>query len=394
VGILICPITFATHSDSIRDHLAENDMPPRLAIFHDNLAQMGGAERVTEALHKAFPEAALYTTLSVAERLSPYLQAAHIHTTWMQRLPWKARFFRHYFLLYPFAVESVDLRAYDVIITSCFGFAKGVRRREDALQVCYCHTPMRWVWRASDYFAKENVGVLKSLFLSLALKPLRSWEFRAARRPDFYIANSHVVARRLKDAFGIDSVVIPPPIETARFHASDTIENYFLILSRLVPYKRLDLAIQAATRLALPLKVVGSGPDLVRLRSLAGPTVEFLGRLPDDDVNRLVSRCQALIFPGEEDFGMAPLEVNAAGRPVIAFHGGGAVETIREGVNGMFFYEPTVDSLVDVVRRFQRAHWDVPAIQKHARSYDIAVFQQRIRNFIEKALEMRQAIPA
>lgn len=355
---------------------------------------MGGAERVTEALHKAFPGAALYTTLSVPERLSPYLQKADVHTTWMQWLPWKARFFRHYFLFYPFAVESADLSAYDVIITSCFGFAKGVRRREDALQICYCHTPMRWVWRASDYFAKEKIGVLKQLFLSLALKPLRWWEFRAARRPDFYIANSRVVAQRLKDAFGVESVVIPPPIETTRFYASEIIENYFLILSRLVPYKRLDLAIQAATRLAVPLKVVGSGPDLERLRSLAGPTVEFLGRLPDEAVNRLVSRCQALIFPGEEDFGMAPLEVNAAGRPVIAFYGGGAMETIQEGINGMFFHEPTVDSLVETIRRFQLAHWDVAAIQKHARSYDVAVFQQRIRDFIETAMGTRQDIPA
>jgi hypothetical protein len=150
-------------------------MPPRIAVFHDNLAQMGGAERVTEALHKAFPGAALYTTLSVPERLSPYLRAAGARTTWMQWLPRKAELFRHYFFLYPFAVESVDLSAYDVVITSCFGFAKGVHRRNGALQVCYCHTPMRWVWRTSDYFAKEKIGLLKELLLGLALKPLRRW---------------------------------------------------------------------------------------------------------------------------------------------------------------------------------------------------------------------------
>lgn len=369
-------------------------MPPRIAIFHDNLAQMGGAERVTEALHKAFPGATLYSTLSVPERLSSYLRAADIHTTWMQWLPRKAQFFRHYFFLYPFAVEWVDLSAYDVVITSCFGFAKGIRCREDALQVCYCHTPMRWVWRASDYFAKENIGVIRKLLLGLALKPLRRWELRAAKRPDYYIANSQVVAQRLRDAFGVESVVISPPIETARFEASETIENYFLVLSRLVPYKRLDLAIQAATRLAVPLKVVGSGPDLKRLRGLAGPSVEFLGRQPDEAVSRLVSRCQALIFPGEEDFGMAPLEVNAAGRPVIAFYGGGAVETIREGVNGMFFLEPTVDSLIEAMCRFRLARWNVAAIQKQARSYDIAAFQQRICEFVERAIDMRQRIPA
>lgn len=369
-------------------------MHPRIAVFHDNFAQMGGAERVSEALHKAFPGAALYTTLSVPQRLSFYLQNADVRTTWMQRLPRKAQLFRHYFLLYPFAVESADLSAYDVVITSCFGFAKGVRKREGALQVCYCHTPMRWVWRTSDYFAKEEIGILKKLLLGFALKPLRWWEIRASRRPDLYIANSKVVAQRLKDAFGVESVVIPPPIETARFHASESVEDYFLVLSRLVPYKRLDLAIQAATRLSVPLKVVGSGPDQERLRAMAGPTVEFLGRQPDEAVSQLVSRCQALLFPGEEDFGMAPLEVNAAGRPVIAFYGGGAVETITEGVNGMFFHEPTVDSMMETMSRFRLAHWDVAAIQRHARSYDIVAFQQRIREFVEQAVETRHGIPA
>jgi glycosyltransferase involved in cell wall biosynthesis len=367
-------------------------MPPRIAVFHDNLAQMGGAERVTEALHKAFPGAALYTTLSVPERLSPYLRAAGARTTWMQWLPRKAELFRHYFFLYPFAVESVDLSAYDVVITSCFGFAKGVHRRNGALQVCYCHTPMRWVWRTSDYFAKEKIGLLKELLLGLALKPLRWWEIRAAKRPDLYIANSQIVAQRLRDAFGVESVVIPPPIETDRFYASESTDDYFLILSRLVPYKRLDLAVQAATRLSISLKVIGSGPDLERLRAMAGPTVEFLGRQSDEAVSQLVSRCQALIFPGEEDFGMAPLEVNAAGRPVVAFYGGGAVETIVEGINGIFFREPTVDSLVDAMHRFRLARWDVAAIQGHARTYDIAAFQQRIREFVETALEMRSGI--
>lgn len=377
---------------SDRENDSESWMAPRVAVFHDNLAQMGGAERVTEALHKAFPGADLYTTLAVPERLSPYLRGAAARTTWMQWLPRKADFFRHYFLLYPFAVELVDLSAYDVVITSCFGFAKGIHTREDALQVCYCHTPMRWVWRSSDYFAKEKIGLLKKLLLGVALKPLRWWEIRAAKRPDFYIANSQIVAQRLRDAFGVESVVIPPPIETERFYASASTENYFLILSRLVPYKRLDLAVQAATRLSLTLKVIGSGPDLERLRAMAGPTVEFLGRQSDESVNHLVSRCQALIFPGEEDFGMAPLEVNAAGRPVIAFYGGGAVETVVEGINGIFFREPTVDSLMDAVRRFRLESWDVAAIQNHARAYDIAAFQQRIREFVDNALEMRRGI--
>jgi len=357
----------------------------RIALFHDNLAQMGGAERVTEVLHKTLPEADLYTTLSVPERLSPHLRAAGARTTWMQWLPQKAKLFRHYFLLYPIAVEMVNLSAYDVIITSCFGFAKGVRRGNNAIHICYFHTPMRWVWRSSDYFAQEKIGSIKKLFLSFALRPLRRWEIKAAKRPDFYIANSQAVAQRLKDVFGIESAIIPPPIETTRFKISDTVEDYFLILSRLVPYKRLDLAVRAATELSLPLKVIGSGPDLKRLQSMAGPTVEFLGRQTDESVNRLVSRCQALIFPGEEDFGMAPLEVNAAGRPVIAFYGGGATETIVEGANGIFFREPSVASLIDAIKRFKTLEWNTFAIQAHARSYDTSAFQQRIREFLANA---------
>ncbi len=362
----------------------------RTALFHDNFAQMGGAERVTEVLHHTLPGADLFTTLSVPERLSAHLQATPIRTTWMQRLPAKAKFFRHYFLFYPLAVEAVDLRGYDLVVTSCFGFAKGVRRDRNAVHVCYCHTPMRWVWRADDYFAKEKVGLLKKIFLNLALRPLRWWEVRAAKRPDLYIANSQVVQQRLRDAFGIDSVVIPPPIETSRFHLDPSApDDYFLVLSRLVPYKRIDLAVRAATELALPLKVIGSGPDLDRLKSLAGPTVQFLGRQSDAEVNQLVSRCQALLFPGEEDFGMAPLEINSAGRPVIAFHGGGATETIVEGLNGLFFHEPTVASLVEAIRTFQTRTWDPEAIQRHARGYDTVVFQQRIRDFLDHATNGR-----
>lgn len=367
----------------------------RIALFHDNLAQMGGAERVTEVLHATLPGADLFSTLAVTERLSPNLQAAKARTTWMQWLPKKAKLFRHYFLLYPIAVEMVDLDAYDLVVTSCFGFAKGVKRGRNAVHVCYCHTPMRWVWRAEDYFAQEKVGVLKKLFLGSALKPLKSWEMRAARQPDYFIANSRVVQQRLRDAFGIESVVIPPPIETTRFHASAETDDYFLILSRLVPYKRLDLAVRAATELGLPLKVIGGGPDLERLRGMAGSTVEFLGRQSDDAVTELVSRCRALVFPGEEDFGMAPLEVNAAGRPVIAFFGGGAMETVQEGVTGTFFREPTVASLKEAMERFAGMAWDSDVIQAHARGYDTVQFQRRVRAFLAEVTNDRlPALPA
>jgi glycosyltransferase involved in cell wall biosynthesis len=344
---------------------------------------MGGAERVTEEIHRALPSSTLGTTLTARERLSQYLQAQPIKTTWMQWLPAKAKLFRWYFLLYPFAVEGFDTRQYDLIVTSCFGYAKGIKRSRGALHICYCHTPMRWVWRTSDYLARENMSPLKRRLLLLALKPLRAWEMKAAKRPDFYIANSRAVAKRLKDSFGIDSTVIAPPIETQRFYVSQEVDDYYLVLSRLVPYKRIDLAVRACNTAGRKLKIIGSGPDMERLREIAGDTVEFLGRQSDEAVATLISRCRALLFPGEEDFGMTPLEANAAGRPVIAFAGGGALETIVPGLNGIFFDEPTVDSLVLAMERFEAMDWKPDAIRAHAETYDATVFHDKIHAFID-----------
>jgi glycosyltransferase involved in cell wall biosynthesis len=350
----------------------------RTAIFHDNFAQMGGAERVAEALHRMLPAADLFSTLYAPERLTDYIRAQGMRTTWMQYLPAKAKLFRYYFLLYPFAVEGVDLTPYRLVITSCFGYAKGVRRRADAVHICYCHTPMRWVWRTSDYLEREGFSPWKRNILTLLLKPLKSWEMRAARRPDVYLANSKVVAKRLYDAFGVAAEVVPPPIDTARFAIAESVDDYYLVLSRLTPYKRIDLAVQACTRLNRRLVVVGAGPDRARLESLAGPSVTFLGRQPDAAVDGYVGRCRALLFPGEEDFGMVPLEINSAGRPVIAFAAGGAVETVIDGETGVFFEQATVDSLAEAIERFERMEWNPQRIRAHAQTYDTSVFEARI----------------
>jgi len=361
--------------------ILDSDNGMRLAIVHDNFAQMGGAERVTEAFHRTLPEADLISTLMVQDRLTPHLKKQKIRTTWMQYLPWKARLFRHYFLLYPFAVEGINLEPYDLVITSCFGYAKGVRRRKGAVHICYCHNPMRWVWRTEDYVSREGMSPLKRMALRLLLKPLKAWEMRAAKQPDVYIANSTVVAERLKSAFGIDSEVIPPPIDTARFRPREGEPlqpgEFYLVLSRLATYKRTELAVEACTRLGRKLVVIGDGPDRKRLEAMAGPTVTFMGRLPDPAVEDHVRRCTALLFPGEEDFGMAPLEINAAGKPVIAFRGGGATETVREGINGIFFDEPKGDSLADAIVHFEGIEWNASVIREHAESFSLETFQQR-----------------
>jgi glycosyltransferase involved in cell wall biosynthesis len=260
--------------------------------------------------------------------------------------------------------------------------------------VCYSHTPMRWVWRTEDYLARENHRGLKQLLLRWPLKWLKAWELRAAMRPDLYIANSTIVADRLWRAFGVRAAVIPPPIETARFApASGTDgpppEDFYLAISRLVPYKRLDLAVEACTKTGRRLIVIGDGPDRPRLQELAGPTVTFLGRVPDEVVVSHARRCRALLFPGEEDFGITPLEVNAAGRPVVAFNGGGATETIIEGLNGTFFHESSVQALVPALGRCEATTWDSKLIRQHARKYDVHVFRNRILAFLRDAIAKR-----
>jgi glycosyltransferase involved in cell wall biosynthesis len=359
---------------------------PRVALFHDFLVQMGGAERVTEALHRILPDADIHTTMTAPEKLSPQLREAQPKTSWMQMLPFKSKLFRHYFLLYPFAIESADLSAYDLVISSCFGFAKGVRKGRNALHVCYCHNPMRWVWNTTKYLEREGMPAWKKSLVRLALKPLRAWELHAAKRPDYYIANSRVVAQRLREAFGREATVIPPPVDTSRFNTCPYVDDYFLVLSRLAPYKRIDLAVQACTRLNRRLVIIGDGVDRKRLQSMAGPSVSFLGRVPDEVVAHYAKQCRALLFTGEEDFGIAALEVNAAGRPVVAYHGGGATETIIEGVNGLFFREQTVDSLADALVRFDQMEWDTEEIRRQAERYDTVVFSERVLDFLNHVM--------
>lgn len=353
-----------------------------IAVFHDNFAQMGGAERVAEALVSALPQATLHTTLAAHAKLVPALQQRRIQTTWMQRLPSPGRFYRHYFMLYPLAVEGADLREYDLVVSSCFGYAKGVHTRRDAVHVCYCYTPMRWVWRHDDYMTRERFGRAQQLAIEAAMPFLRWWDRRAARRPDFFLTSSRVVAERIERCYGRQAVVIPPPVDLGRFHVSDRAGDFYLILSRLVAYKRIDLAIEACNRLRRPLTIIGDGPDRARLEAMAGPTVTFLGRQPDAVVNDTVAACRALLFPGEEDFGIAPLEANAAGRPVVAWRGGGATETVIDGDTGVFFEQPTAASLADAINRLEGMRWSPRRLRAHAATYDRPVFVRRIRDFI------------
>ena len=357
----------------------------RIAVVHDYFTQLGGAEKVAEELYCLFPEAALFATVALPGCMPPRLRDVPVQTSWMQKLPRIQDYYRLYFFLYPFAVSSLDLSDYDLVVSSSSGYAKGVRTSPHAIHVCYCHTPMRWVWNYQSYASRESFGLGQRTFLPMFIRGLQRWDEAASRQPDHFVANSRAVAERIRRVYQRSAEVIHPPIETERFHLSHSRpEDYYLVLSRLVPYKRIDLAVQACTQRGKRLLVIGDGPDRQSLEAMAGSSVSFLGRASDEEVEHHVARCRALLFPGEEDFGMAPVEVAAAGRPTIAYRAGGALETIIENVTGIFFDYQTPESLGDAIETFERLEWSPPTLRRHAKSFSVPVFQERFRSFLER----------
>jgi glycosyltransferase involved in cell wall biosynthesis len=356
----------------------------RIAVVHDYFTQMGGAEKVAAALMGMFPGAALHTTVALPECMPQDIAGVPMTTSWMQNLPGMRRYYRFYFLLYPFAVPSLDLSQYDLVLSSSSGYAKGVRTHRDAVHVCYCHTPMRWAWNFESYSEREDMGTAKRILLSHVIRGLRHWDVGASRQPDHFVANSQTVAERIRRAYGRIAEVIHPPIDLGRFRPSLEQDDYYVVLARLVSYKRIDLAVQACTMLGRRLLVIGDGPDRARLMANAGPTVSFLGRLSDGEVEYYAARCRALIFPGEEDFGMAALEIAAAGRPTIAYRSGGAVETIVDGVTGTFFDRQEPGDLAAAITRFEGIEWSPDTLRRHAENFGVDVFQARLRAFLTK----------
>lgn len=356
----------------------------RVAIVHDYLNQTGGAERVVESFHRLWPDAPIFTTIADGDAMPASLCEADIRVSWMQRLPAWRRHFRALLPLYPLAIESFDLQGYDVVISSSSAWAKAARAPAGAVHVCYCHTPMRWVWDYEHYVAREGFGVLTRLALPPVIAALRSWDVRTARRPTHLVVNSRVVQERVQRCWGRESELLHPPVETARFSVGSGAGRAHLVVSRLAHYKRIDLAVAAFTQLGLPLEIIGDGPARRSLEAMAGPTIMFRGRVDDAGVARAMQECRALIFPGEEDFGITPLEANASGRPVIAYRAGGAMETVRDGVTGVLFAEQTAASLSDAVRRAADIQWDAASIRRHAETYSVASFEARFRAIVER----------
>ncbi len=363
----------------------------RVALVQDWLNQMGGAEKTLLVMARVFPGAPIYTSIYAPSRLDKAFRSLDIRASFMQRLPFVTRRHQQYLPFYPFAMESFDLSEYDVVVSGSSAFAKGVVTRPETLHVCYCYTPMRWAWSFEDYIQRERVGKLTRLALSPFIHWLRLWDYATAARVDAFIAISPVVAARIAKYYRRDSVIIPPPVDVKRFAVSTRRENYFLIVSRLIPYKRIDLAVRACSKLGLPLRIVGSGRDEQSLRALAGPTVQFLGRLSDEQVREQLAGCRAFIFPGEEDFGIAPVEAQACGKPVIAYAGGGALSTVVEGVTGLFFRAQTVESLEDALMRFRDEMFDPYTIRRHAEQFDTALFAERLASFVSSRYNAGQA---
>jgi glycosyltransferase involved in cell wall biosynthesis len=363
---------------------------PKVAIVHDYLNQMGGAERVVEVLHRMYPEAPIFTTIVDREKLLPELRDADIRTTWMQRIPGIQKRFKLFFWLYPFAMASMRLKGYDIVISSSSAYGKGAPVDEDAVHICYCHTPMRFAWDFASYMESVKVPALFKLGAKLLVGPLRIWDKATSKNVTQIIANSTVVKERIREHYGKNAPVIFPPVNVSRFQVdSEESEDYFLIVSRLVSYKRIDLAVEACTLTGKKLIVIGDGPDRSRLESLAGPSVTFMGRLPDDEVEWYMKRCQALLFPGFEDFGITPLEANACGKPVIAFRKGGALDTVISGLNGLFFEEQTVEALAAVLNHFHPAQFNTRLIRQHAESFEESRFMNELKAVVQGAATQR-----
>ncbi|MDX2139807.1 MAG: glycosyltransferase [Chloroflexota bacterium] len=362
----------------------------KLALVHDWLNQRGGAEDVLETLVALYADAPLFTSIYAPELMPAAYRDWDIHTLWIDKLPGIHQRHQPYLPFYPLAWGGFEPDGYDLILSNKSGFCHGLRKPENAVHVCYCLAPTRYVWQLDAYIAREGLSLPAQLALQPLVALLKRWDYDAAQRVDHFIAISSDIQQRIKTYYARHSDIIYPPVDTTRFQPSSTIEDYFLVVSRLIPYKRIDLAVQAATRLGLPLKVGGKGRDLERLQAMAGPTVEFLGYVPDEQLPDLMARCKAFLFPGLEDFGITPVQAQAAGRPVIAYAGGGALDTVIPGKTGELFDEMTVESLMQAMASFDVRRYDVRTLRQHAERFDTHVFNSEISSYVDQAWDARR----
>lgn len=360
----------------------------KIAIVHYWLVGMRGGEKVVEALCRMYPDADVFTHVYVADAISDEIRRHHVRTSFINRLPRAAKLYQKYLPLMPLALEQLDLRGYDLIISSESGPAKGVIPPPGAMHICYCHSPMRYIWNMFHEY-RDRSGFLTRLIMPIAAHYIRNWDSISASRVDHFIANSETVAARLHRYYRRASTVIHPPVDVDAFEVlpNGLVEDYCLMAGELVGYKRPELAVQAFNRTGRRLVVIGGGEMLSELRRIAKPNVSVLGPQPFSVLRHHYSRCRALIFPGEEDFGIVPVEAMASGRPVIAFRRGGATETVVDGSTGVFFDEQSVDALIAAEERARTINWHPPAIANHAHSFSASVFETQMALHINQLLK-------
>lgn len=361
---------------------------PRVAFVHDWLTGMRGGEKCLEALCELFPDATIFTLLHIPGTVSATIERHQIKTSFIQSLPFVREKYRHYLPLFPLAIELFDLRGFDIIVSSNHCVAKGVRTPPDSLHICYCHTPMRYIWHLyHEYFGPSRAGIVTRLGMGAIVGWLRRWDVRTASHPAFFIANSENVRNRIQALYGRDSEVIYPPVNVSAAHISEQEKGYCLMVTAMVPYKRVDIAIDAFNRLGQRLVIAGTGPEEARLRQGAGSTIEFRGWVSDEDIDDLYAGCRALIFPGEEDFGIVPVEAMAHGKPVVAYAKGGALETVRERpepATGILFAEQTAESLINALKGLSTRRFDPYAIRSFALGFDTAVYKNTMWEYINE----------
>ena len=360
----------------------------KIALVHDYLMQgVRGAERVLAAIHELYPEAPVYTLLHDEEIMRPLCADWDVRTSFLQRLPAGRRLYKKLLPLMPRATESLPLQEYDLVLSSSSAWVKSVRTRADAKHLCYCYSPARFLWFWSDQYVESlGLGPAAQAITRRLLRRLQRWDAATCHRPSRYLAVSRLTQERIYKYYLEPSAVLYPPVDTHVFLPVAEREEYFLVVSALNPYKRVDLAVEACTRLNLPLVVIGEGPEHERLARLAGPSVRLLGRCEEEEVRHHVARCQAFLMPQEEDFGIAPLEAQSCGRPVIAYGAGGALETIVPGETGLFFAEQTADSLGEALGRFRSEDFSPETCRENALRFSKERFQAGYREAVERVL--------
>ncbi len=374
----------------------------KVALVHDWLTGMRGGEKCLEALCEMFPDAILFTLVHVKGSVSSVIEKMEIKTSFIQKFPFVKKKYRSYLPLYPLAIEQFDVRNFDLIISSSHCVAKGIIPHPNALHVCYCHTPMRYVWAMyEEYFGKEKLGLFSKHIIPPIAHYLRIWDIISNGRVDHFISNSENVKNRIWRYYRRKAEVIYPPVDTEHTFLSDTDQGYFLMVTALAPYKRVDLAIQAFNRLKEKLIIVGTGPEEKRLKAMANTNIEFVGWIGEEDLEAYYRDCRALIFPGEEDFGIVPIEAQCYGKPVIAYGKGGVLETVKglwlseadwnrkKEAAGLFFHEQTVEQLILSVQQFQAIEFDPKTIRNFALQFNKNTFKKRIKTVIERHLSER-----